>query len=67
LEVAGDGFAYRIQSVMVVVAARGLGLGIQHVMALGDCYDCNFNLGGDHHHDHSDCGDDTDCGDNNAG
>ena len=24
---------------MVVVAARGLGLGIQHVMALGDCYD----------------------------
>jgi hypothetical protein len=56
-----------LMGIVVIVAAIGLGLGMQHVMAFGDCYDCNFNLGGDHHHDHSDCGDDTDCGDNNGG
>jgi hypothetical protein len=56
-----------IKLFLMGIVVIGLGPGIQHVMALGDCYDCNFNLGGDHHHDHSDCGDDTDCGDNNGG
>jgi hypothetical protein len=31
-----------LMGIVVIVAAIGLGLGIQHVMALGDCYDCNF-------------------------
>ncbi len=52
--------------VIVVMAAIGLGLGIQNMMALGDYYDCNFNPGGDHH-DRSDYDDGTDCGDNNGG
>jgi hypothetical protein len=53
-----------LMEIVVIVAA--IGLGIQHVMALGDCYDCNFTFGGEHH-DHSDCDDGTDCGDNNGG
>jgi hypothetical protein len=44
-----------LMGIVVIVASIGLGLGIQHVMALGDfnCYSCS--LGGEHH-DHSDNG-----------
>jgi hypothetical protein len=47
---------------VVSVIDLGLGVGIQHVFALGDCNGCTINLGGDHeHHDHSDCGSESDC------
>jgi len=51
--------------VIVVMAAIGKS-GNTNMMALGDCYDCNFNLRGDHH-ERSDYDDGTDCGDNNGG
>jgi hypothetical protein len=47
---------------VVCVMALGLGVGIQHAFALGDCDGCTINFGGEHH-SHGDCGDNSDCSD----
>jgi hypothetical protein len=44
-----------LMGIGVIVAAIGLGLGIQHVMAFGDCNGCTINVGG--HHEKGDCTD----------